>query len=840
MTEGAGSQVGLPAESIQSPAELAQALRQLRRRHARDRNDSVLTYRELSTRTGYAYGLIAEYFSGKRLPPTDRFDVLVQLLGANSAEQGALASARDRIEERRHAGQTTRTRPRELPADLADFVGREAELAALDGLLLPSGRRRTVPIAVVSGTGGVGKTALVGHWAHRAGPQFPDGCLYLDLHGYDQREPVAPAEALAGLLRRLDVLRVPHHLDERAALYRSTLAGRQLLVVLDNAHDAAQVRPLLPGESSCAVLVTSRDTLAGLVARHGAHRLELGRLPVTDAIDLLRTLLDTRERLEPETMRILAERCARLPLALRLVAELATTRPDTSIDELVDELADEKRKLTVLGAGGDLQTSARAVFSWSYRQLRPPVARMFRLLGLLPGPDLDPATAAALAEEDPSTAGDLLLTLRRASLLEVRSAGRYALHDLLRNYAEDLASVHETASSRDAALHRLVEYQVHTAAQAVEIAFPGKPGPVPVPDRPSPFRDAAAALSWLESERANLLATLNRSDRPGWPASASRLAEILFRPLLSSSRFDDALAVARRQCEHARSVGDLAGECDALSNLGIVSRIQGRIDPAIQHHRHALDIARRLGDPVREIRSLNSVGGVLHRIGYLGGAASFYLEALEVARSVNAAAAQTESLANLGLAYCGLARYDEARSCIRQALGIPGAHAATAARAWQTLGEIQLGLGRNHAARRLFQRALRLHRQLHDRTREADALSDLAVACRGAGNHQAAIRYHRQALEIIGRSAAPMFENGARNAFGRTLYELADRPAALVEHRTALELARRTGQRYDEAVALLGLADCVADQRTARGYRRLAAKIRRDLGLAPRDVAADC
>jgi AAA ATPase domain len=328
MTDGPCSRDGLRAESIESLAELAQALRQLRRRHARRRNDSVLTYRELSTRTGYAYGLIAEYFSGKVLPPTDRFDVLVQLLGANSVEQGALASARDRIEERRHARRPTRTKPQELPADVADFVGRGPELAALDSHLLPLDRRRTVPIAVVSGTGGVGKTALAGHWAHRAGQQFPDGCLYLDLHGYDQREPVASAEALATLLRRLDVLRMPHDLDERAALYRSTLAGRQLLLVLDNARDAAQVRPLLPGESGCAVLVTSRDTLAGLVARHGAHRIELGRLPVADAIDLLQTLLGTQEQLEPETMRILAERCARLSPPTSERSRLGESNPE--------------------------------------------------------------------------------------------------------------------------------------------------------------------------------------------------------------------------------------------------------------------------------------------------------------------------------------------------------------------------------------------------------------------------------------------------------------------------------------------------------------------------------
>jgi hypothetical protein len=295
--------------------------------------------------------------------------------------------------------------PRELPADVGGFTGRAIELAELD-LLLPSpaeqhdGAAGPVVISAVSGTAGVGKTALAVRWAHRMADAFPDGQLYVNLRGYDPDRPVPAAEALAGFLRALGVAgqEIPLEEAERAARFRSLLAGRRLLVVLDNAATVEQVRPLLPGSPSVMVLVTSRDALAGLVARDGARRLDLDLLPAADAAALLRALIGGRAEADPAAAEMLAGLCARLPLALRVAAELAISRPDTPLAVLATELAGEADRLALLDAGGDPRSAVASVFSWSYQHLTGDAARMFRLLGLHPGPDFDRYAAAATVD----------------------------------------------------------------------------------------------------------------------------------------------------------------------------------------------------------------------------------------------------------------------------------------------------------------------------------------------------------------------------------------------------------------------------------------------------------
>ncbi|HMD91447.1 MAG TPA: AfsR/SARP family transcriptional regulator [Trebonia sp.] len=341
--------------------------------------------------------------------------------------------------------------PRELPAGVNTFTGRSAELAALDQLLAAGGRadrdsaKAAALTCVVAGTAGVGKTALAVHWGHRVRDAFPGGQLYVDLRGYDPGEPVTAAGALAGFLRALGVAArdIPADVGERAACYRSLLDGRRALVVLDNAASVEQVRPLLPGTPSCVVVVTSRDSLAGLVARHGAHRLGLDLLPAGDAVGLLRELIGERVAAEPVAAATLAGQCARLPLALRVAAELAAVRPDMDLAELACELADEERRLDLLDAGGDPRTAVRAVFSWSYRRLPADVARAFRLIGLHPGPDLDTFTAAALTGTSAQRAADLLRQLARGHLIYRAAPGRYAMHDLLRAYAAGAARPEE-------------------------------------------------------------------------------------------------------------------------------------------------------------------------------------------------------------------------------------------------------------------------------------------------------------------------------------------------------------------------------------------------------------
>ncbi|MEJ3742707.1 BTAD domain-containing putative transcriptional regulator [Actinomycetes bacterium KLBMP 9797] len=330
-------------------------------------------------------------------------------------------------------------RPAQLPADLTGFTGRATELRHLDKLLeeSASGSLGAMLTTVIAGTAGVGKTALAVHWAHRVADRFPDGQLYVNLRGYDQEQPMPAADALVRFLAALGVTGqdVPLEMEERAARYRSALAGRRMLIVLDNAANVAQVRPLLPGTGSCLVIVTSRDSLAGLVAVHGAHRIDLDLLPAGEAIGLLRRLIGARVEAEPEAATTLAEQCARLPLALRVAAELAVGRPDSTLADLVAELADRQARLELLEAGDDPYAAVREVLSWSIQHVPPDAAHLFRLLGSHPGPDWDAYVAAALADTGLDHARRALELLTRANLLHRTGRFRFGMHDLLRAYA---------------------------------------------------------------------------------------------------------------------------------------------------------------------------------------------------------------------------------------------------------------------------------------------------------------------------------------------------------------------------------------------------------------------
>jgi DNA-binding SARP family transcriptional activator len=328
--------------------------------------------------------------------------------------------------------------PRLLPADVDRFTGRTAELAWLDQLLTAGGPAAS---CVVSGSAGVGKTALAVHWGHRMRAAFPGGHLYADLRGYDPGEPVSPASVLAGFLRALGVADqdIPADTDQRSACFRSLMDWRRALLVLDNAASVEQVRPLLPGTPSCVVIVTSRDSLAGLVARHGARRLDLDLLPEADAVTLLRELIGARVDADRAAASTLAAQCARLPLALRVAAELATARPDLAIARLTEELSDEQRRLRLLDAGGDERTAVCPVLSWSYRRLEADAAQAFRQIGLHAGPAIDAPALAALTGTSAEHAESLLRTLAHGHLVYRAGPGRYAMHDLLRAYAAHVA-----------------------------------------------------------------------------------------------------------------------------------------------------------------------------------------------------------------------------------------------------------------------------------------------------------------------------------------------------------------------------------------------------------------
>jgi hypothetical protein len=428
----------------------------------------------LAARLGEPRSTIHAYVAGRRLPPAQLLDRIVIALGTSAREQREWAEAWDRVEAHRWAvhrvpgvGPPRASVPHQMPSTVDTFTGRTGELHQLDELL---GHAASGTIAAIRGTAGIGKTALAVHWAQARSDRFPDGQLYLDLRGFDPVQPMQPGHALARLLRALGVGAgaIARETDERAAQYRSLLSGRRMLIVLDNARETEQLRALLPGAGTCMLVTTSRDSLTGLVVRHGAHGIDLDALPLTDATALLRTLIRAgptsgSRPLAQRDLVTLAERCERIPLALRIAAELATGHSATPLGALVDDLAAGHGELDLLEAGGDPRTALRSVFSWSYRSLPRRAARAFRLIGLHPDTELTPAAMAALIGTDLHEAAGLLAQLTQAHLTREERPGRYGMHSLLRAYAAELTIAVDGEAERRAALSRLSDHQLRCA-----------------------------------------------------------------------------------------------------------------------------------------------------------------------------------------------------------------------------------------------------------------------------------------------------------------------------------------------------------------------------------------
>ena len=745
--------------------------------------------------------------------------------------------------------------PRELPAPVANFTGRENELAVLTKLLDRSDEKPpgAIVVSAIGGTAGVGKTALAVNWAHRIAERFADGQLYVNLRGYDPGQPMTAADALAGFLRALGIpgRDIPPEEAERAARYRSLLAGRRILVVLDNASNVAQVRPLLPGDPSSVVVVTSRDTLAGLVARDGAERLELDLLPMKDAVRLLRTLIGTRIEADPAAATLLADRCCRLPLALRVAAELAASRPDMPLSHLIDELTDQRR-LDLLDAGGDRGTAVRDVFSWSYRHLDPGAARVFRWLSLHPGPDLDSYAAAALTGITVQQVGKSLDVLARAHLIHTTGPGRYWIHDMLRGYAAQLNSAQDSEDERKAALTRLFDHYLHVAATAIDTMFPAerhyRPR-VPSSAASAPqLSSPAAAHEWLDRQRAVLVRVAEHTAVHGWPEHTTRLAAVLFRYLDAGGHHSEAVTIHTHARHIAQIVGDGAAEATALTNLGWAKVWQGRYSQAMDHHWQALALFREVGDQHGQARALNNLGCVDSRQGGYSQAADHFEQALALFREVGDQHGQAQELTNLGVIDSRQGRYPQAADRYRQALPLfrevgdqPGqaqllnnlgvidsrqgrypqaaGHFEQAlalchelgdrvggCHALANLGYVSLLQGSFAQATSQLQQALALSRQTGNRNAEAFALIRLGDVDLRLARYQQATSHLRQALALCCEAGDRAGETAALNGLGQVLLATGQARQACTQHSAALSLAREIGDKYEQAQAHCGLA----------------------------------
>jgi DNA-binding SARP family transcriptional activator/Tfp pilus assembly protein PilF len=713
------------------------------------------------------------------------------------------------------AGHRAGAMPRELPAPVTGFAGRAAELEALTGLLERSADSMppAVVISAIGGTAGVGKTALAVQWAHQAADRFPDGQLYVNLRGYDPDRPMPAADALAGFLRALGVggQDIPPEEDERAARYRSLLAGKKLLVVLDNAGSVEQVRPLLPGSPSCAVVVTSRDALAGLVARHGAARLELDLLPPADAVGLLRALIGRRADEDPGAAETLAGQCCRLPLALRVAAELAAARPDMPLAGLVAELAGQQRRLDVLDVGGDPHTAVRAVFSWSYRHLDPAAARAFRLAGLHPGADFDPYAAAALTRTTLEQARTALDALTRAHLIHPAGTARYGMHDLLRAYARELSDAGDGGEEQDAALTRLFDHYLHTASVAMDTLYPAERHRRPRVARPTspapPVTQPAAARAWLGAERATLVAVAVHAAAHGWPAHATRLSDTLFRYLDQGGHYPEALTLHSHARAVAQRISDRAAEAMALNYLGAVHLKQSRNQQAADQLEQALALFRQVGDRTAQARVLNNLGIILCDQGRYREAIGLRRQALAIYLETGDRFGAAIALDNIGDSEERQGRYDLAARHCRQALAIAMEIGATHAECASlvNLGTVGLRQGRYQQAAGHLHRALALSRETGKRDAEAEALARTGDLCLRQERPEEATRHLREALALYREIGIPSGEADALNSLGEVLIATGQPNHARTEYAAALGLAAQIGDKYQQARAHHGL-----------------------------------
>ena len=648
--------------------------------------------------------------------------------------------------------------PRQLPAPPRSFTGRAQELAALDALLAEDEQSIAVVVSTVSGTAGVGKTALAVHWAHRVADRFPDGQLYVNLRGFDPGgTAMAPADAIRSFLDALGVPpeQVPTDLDAQAGLYRSLLAGKRMLVVLDNARDAEQVRPLLPGAPGCSALVTSRNQLTGLTAAEGAHPTILDVLTTEESRELLaRRLGPQRVMAEPRAVDEIITRCARLPLALAIVAARAATHPHFPLAVLAGELRKARARLDALH-GGDATTDVRTVFSWSYQRLSPAAAGLFRLLGLHPGPDVTPPAAASLAGLPSDQMPPLLAELTRAHLLDEHTPGRYTFHDLLRAYATDQAHIHERDTERHAALHRVLDHYLHTAHTAALLVEPHREPLALSPSQPGvtpePLADHSQALAWFTAEQPVLLSAVRQAAGAGFDTHTWQLAWTLTSFLDRQGHWHDRAATQEAALDAARRLADPIGQAHAHSGLAGAYLRLGRHDDAHNHFRHSLDLYGEIANHADRAYTRLGLAAVCAQQGRYTEALNHTQHALTLYHAIGHRPGHAFALHGVGWYHTLSGDHQQALTYCQQALNL---HQQLGdrygeANTWDSLGHAHHHLGQHTQAITCYQHALDLFRDLGDRYGQADTLTNLGDTHHTIGDPAAARTAWQHALDIL-------------------------------------------------------------------------------------------
>ena len=714
----------------------------------------------------YSKSQWGRWLNGESLPPRKAVRRLAEILAAEQIDAAGLIDLWGRAFAPGDTGGTWtgRMRPRQLPIRAQRFVGRVAQLATLTGLADQVTARNGPVVIVLEGTAGVGKTTLAIQLAHSVCGQFPDGQLYVNMRGFDPAgRPMTASEALHGFLDALGVAptSVPVGVDDQAALYRTVLTGKRVLIVIDNARDADQVRPLLPGSPGSLVLVTSRNQLCALAAE-AARPLHVEPFARDEARQLLASRLGAgRVEREPQAADELSMLCARLPLALSVAAAHAVMRPGFPLAALTSEF--RSRGLDLLETG-DPATTIRTVFYRSYQHLSDDTARVFRLLGLLPGPDISVLAAASLTGMPIEKVYSALDELARAHLAEEHLPGRFKFHDLLRAYAAERARQLDSVADRRAAVHRVLDHYLHTAVAAAVRFNPFRTAlqlaPLQAGVVLASVPDREQALAWLEAEAPVLLPLTCYADVNGFHEYAWQIPWALAAYFHRRGRWGDYVTTQRTALAAAQRLGDNRALAHANYQLGHAHAYRGEFDAADPHIRQALELFRDLGDRAGEAVVMNGLALTLERQGQYDEALPHALEALQILKAVGHWWTQATVENSAGWLYAHLGQYSKALAHCQQALSLhhESGNLGGAADTLDTIGYIQLQLGDSAQAKTHYDLAVKAYRELDDPSGEAQSLNWLGDALTAQGDAHAARAAWIRSEAILDRLSHPRGE----------------------------------------------------------------------------------